>query len=684
MGNLKKKVVITSILSGMGVSFICLPVVNSVVLAAEDSELGTNDILKKNNGYLTIPGDSYSIESYSLSEGSVSYTADSNEYDQGDSYEATISLENKDGNLIEVGTTITVNLPTEGIDMNSLDFSDPVLNEFFDYVVDKDGGQVTLTLKKEIIGDSKITVAFSGQVIGDLGESYPVSVEAHNPSGEGSNVINNNPNFKVRETPPNPPAYGFLNAFWGLSPMEVGQFIGKTTDTEGLPTGVFSRKLDLIQNFAQINYGSSYRLPSNAHYEFSWHITPFSGEGTASIIPDEVSVYNDSSGQEIPKSWYTVEVDNNRPDNIVWVKFKTFEEMEQIGGADVDRNTCFRVQLQAHGSSDTITYHTSSSVYIKEGQGNVGDNHLFVLNNKFSNQGESNLFPTISAEDKTFYVGELNDDNSKEKLLENVKAKDTVQGDISKDLEVDFSQLNPNVVGDYEVTYTVKNSSGHVTSKKVTIHIIDKEKAAPITVRYVDEDGTDIIPPEILEGKVSDPYTTTAKDFPGYALTKEPENAKGEFTLEPQTVTYIYQGQLIFLSAPSEINFGEHVLPESKETYSIESFSDNLKVKDYRSIGSTWNMSVKLVEDFKGVSLGKNLESTLFYFDSKGNKKEITTDSSVNIYSKETVDHDEVNISSEWSDKKEGLELEVPPGKALVDEYQGVVEWNLENGVPNR
>src|SRR5690625_5181052 len=64
--------------------------------------------------------------------------------------------------------------------------------------------------------------------------------------------------------------------------------------------------------------------------------------------------------------------------------------------------------------------------------------------------------------------------------------------------------------------------------------------AAPVTVEHVDEDGNELAPSEDLTGNVGDPYESQPEDIDGYELVEEPDNADGEFTEEPQTVTYVY------------------------------------------------------------------------------------------------------------------------------------------------
>jgi hypothetical protein len=291
--------------------------------------------------------------------------------------------------------------------------------------------------------------------------------------------------------------------------------------------------------------------------------------------------------------------------------------------------------------------------------------------------------PVLNAKDKTFYVGELTDANIKAELLKDVTAKDTDDGDLSKQINVDYSQVKPETIGDYQVTYSVTDTTKRTTNQSVMVHIVKREEGGDITVKYVDQDGKQIAQSKRLEGNIGEKYETKAVEVNGYELTQTPANATGTFTATAQTVTYEYEGQLIFESAPTSINFGNHNVSSSTENYSINNISGELAVRDYRSIGSNWRMSVQLVKDFTEASSGAMLGSTLSGFDESGQQQSIKVGESATIYSKQTENHNTVKISSGWKNAGQGLKLSVPAGHGLAESYQATIQWNLQNGVPN-
>lgn len=75
---------------------------------------------------------------------------------------------------------------------------------------------------------------------------------------------------------------------------------------------------------------------------------------------------------------------------------------------------------------------------------------------------------------------------------------------------------------------------------------------AKVTVKYVDEAGNDITGGlEVYRvGAVGDSYETSARDIQGYTLKEVTKNAKGTFTADEITVTYVYSGGVVPTSAP--------------------------------------------------------------------------------------------------------------------------------------
>ena len=86
--------------------------------------------------------------------------------------------------------------------------------------------------------------------------------------------------------------------------------------------------------------------------------------------------------------------------------------------------------------------------------------------------------------------------------------------------------------------YVVPNIPTDPSQDTVINYVANKAK---LVVKYVDENGKDLIPAETTEGKVGDEYTTTGKVIPGHLLVRVDGDAKGKIGTEGSTVTYVYK-----------------------------------------------------------------------------------------------------------------------------------------------
>ena len=93
---------------------------------------------------------------------------------------------------------------------------------------------------------------------------------------------------------------------------------------------------------------------------------------------------------------------------------------------------------------------------------------------------------------------------------------------------------------EYNLTEIPSNSTGTMTEETITVIYVYALKPASVTVHYLDENGNELDDSVILTGSVRDPYQATAKDFYGYSLTKTPDNATGNMTVDPITVNFVY------------------------------------------------------------------------------------------------------------------------------------------------
>ena len=124
------------------------------------------------------------------------------------------------------------------------------------------------------------------------------------------------------------------------------------------------------------------------------------------------------------------------------------------------------------------------------------------------------------------------------------------------DKEIKTSYTLTGIVGaDYEAVeaeiegYTLKmipaNAKGKYTEEDITVtYVYQKndinEKTGKVIVRYVDESGNEIEPSITLTGIVGADYEIPEVNIEGYILKSNPDNAKGKYTEEDITVTFVY------------------------------------------------------------------------------------------------------------------------------------------------
>ncbi|MFB8607919.1 MucBP domain-containing protein, partial [Enterococcus casseliflavus] len=73
------------------------------------------------------------------------------------------------------------------------------------------------------------------------------------------------------------------------------------------------------------------------------------------------------------------------------------------------------------------------------------------------------------------------------------------------------------------------------------VYVYERSDAAPVTVKYQDSEGNQLADPTVLSGKVGLPYTSEAKEIPGWYVVETPDNASGTFSDTAQEVVYVYE-----------------------------------------------------------------------------------------------------------------------------------------------
>ncbi|HCW3282000.1 TPA: MucBP domain-containing protein [Listeria monocytogenes] len=109
----------------------------------------------------------------------------------------------------------------------------------------------------------------------------------------------------------------------------------------------------------------------------------------------------------------------------------------------------------------------------------------------------------------------------------------------------------------YTLTTTPANAKGTFSTEAQIINYIyekNPDLAQPITVNYRSSTGQKISKSEVLTGNIGESYSTQPKTIAGYTLTTTPPNAKGTFTTNAQTVTYVYT-PIAISALPVTVNY---------------------------------------------------------------------------------------------------------------------------------
>ncbi|HAO6546899.1 TPA: hypothetical protein IQC54_001996 [Listeria monocytogenes] len=97
----------------------------------------------------------------------------------------------------------------------------------------------------------------------------------------------------------------------------------------------------------------------------------------------------------------------------------------------------------------------------------------------------------------------------------------------------------------YTLVATPTNATGTFGSSNITVHYVYQANGYQLTSTFKDQQGKTISPDDVdtKTYHVNDPYTTTAKNIPGYTLVTTPANNQGNFGTSDITVDYVYKAE---------------------------------------------------------------------------------------------------------------------------------------------
>ncbi|MFB5508648.1 MucBP domain-containing protein [Enterococcus casseliflavus] len=182
-----------------------------------------------------------------------------------------------------------------------------------------------------------------------------------------------------------------------------------------------------------------------------------------------------------------------------------------------------------------------------------------------------------------------------------------------------------------------ENSKDTFSEKAQTVTYIYTKNpipAADVTVEYVDTEGKEVHPSQIISGNVGDSYNASTEKYQltidGYTLDKSqlPENSKGVFSETAQTVTYVYTKNPI----PAADVTVKYVDTEGKEIHAPQTISGN--------VGESYDAST---EQFQVTIDGYTLDESQLPENSKGVFSE-TAQTVTYVYTKNPIPAADITV----------------------------------------
>lgn len=166
-------------------------------------------------------------------------------------------------------------------------------------------------------------------------------------------------------------------------------------------------------------------------------------------------------------------------------------------------------------------------------------------------------------------------------------------------------ETEPKAIKGYTLIQEPENATGTFIEEAQTVtyvYALEKEEPKPgesVTVKHVNEEGTELLPVEELNGNIGDSYQTYPAIIEGYEIVQIPSNATGEFTNEVQTVIYVY--------APVQVEIEGRIIIEY-----VDEIGNPVSGKEIRTglVGETYETEPKNIEGYELIQTPDNATGT--------------------------------------------------------------------------
>ncbi|MBP2097262.1 pectate lyase-like adhesive domain-containing protein [Enterococcus rivorum] len=245
--------------------------------------------------------------------------------------------------------------------------------------------------------------------------------------------------------------------------------------------------------------------------------------------------------------------------------------------------------------------------------------------------------------------------------------------------------------GVYQVTFTVKKADSSLADDLVkTISVTVINRFANITVQFINEKGTALHEPVLIEGMIGKTVDLTKEKTitdviteiinKKYLVNHRPTDEEAVLVeAAGTTVQYKFEGTLFLESAPTSIDFGIKKIGLFDQKIEKPTYDNPLKVWDNRGTLSQWTMTATVEDPFKNqVDPSKILPKALQYKVDGGETLLLEEGKAVPIVVHQHQSPGSYNISDSWDNGKSGLQLNIPAGSIRkLGEYQATILWKL-------
>ena len=219
-----------------------------------------------------------------------------------------------------------------------------------------------------------------------------------------------------------------------------------------------------------------------------------------------------------------------------------------------------------------------------------------------------------------------------------IHASQTISGNVGDSFDASTDQYKLSIDGytldESQLPENLKGVFGETAQTVTYIYTKNPIPAADVTVEYVDTEGKEVHPSQIISGNVGDSYNASTEKYQltieGHTLDESqlPENSKGVFSETAQTITYIYKKNFV----PAADVTVEYVDTEGKEIHSSQTISGN--------VGDTFDAST---DQYKLSIDGYTLDESKLPENSKGVFSE-TAQTVTYVYTKNPIPAADVTI----------------------------------------